>query len=413
MKYFQIEYMARGKKGKKQMKAHSKKDAIARAKGSVPGVVLKVVEIDVPFDQKLKDLGENLKNSIFKKKIRQEALIGAIRQLAVMTNAGISIHDSIREVGNAASDEILKEVLQSINDDLNSGLSLTEAARKFTEDLGELTISMMEMGESTGNMAESLNKLADILEDVLDNRKKIKKALAYPRNVSIAIAIAFTILMSYVVPKFKEIFEKLHAELPLPTKILLFFEKMINEYGLYVLGGILAIIFTLKFMLKTKVEFRKWWDKQMLKVYLIGKLTHYGSMSRFTLIFSELTRAGIPITDALDTATMTIENLELRDKLSKVKLTVQKGQNLTEAFKETKLFESMLIQMIKAGEEGGSLSEMIEKVADYYKAQFQEIIDNMSSYIEPILLAVIAGIVILIALGIFLPMWDMGKAVKH
>jgi len=135
-------------------------------------------------------------------------------------------------------------------------------------------------------------------------------------------------------------------------------------------------------------------------------------MSRFNLVFTELVRAGIPIADALDTAVITVGNHELKKKLAGVKILVGRGISITDAFRETQLYEGMLIQMISAGEQSGSLDAMLEKVTDYYKMKFNDIIDNISSYIEPILLFFIAGMVILLALGIFMPMWDMGRAVK-
>ena len=130
------------------------------------------------------------------------------------------------------------------------------------------------------------------------------------------------------------------------------------------------------------------------------------------MIFTELIRAGIPVVEALDTAVITTENEYLKEKLSLVKVSVERGVNLTESFKETGLFEGMLIQMIKAGEQGGALDQMLDKVAEYYKIKFQDLIENISSYIEPIMLGFIAGMVLLLALGIFLPMWDMAQTVK-
>ena len=130
------------------------------------------------------------------------------------------------------------------------------------------------------------------------------------------------------------------------------------------------------------------------------------------MIFTELIRAGIPVVEALDTAVITTENEYLKEKLSLVKVSVERGVNLTESFRETGLFEGMLIQMIKAGEQGGALDQMLDKVAEYYKIKFQDLIENISSYIEPIMLGFIAGMVLLLALGIFLPMWDMAQTVK-
>ncbi|MDD3463753.1 MAG: type II secretion system F family protein [Sulfurospirillaceae bacterium] len=413
MKYFEVNYMFKGKKTKTVIKSPNKTDAIAIAKIKVPGVILNVKETSAPLEDSFANFKKQLLGSLTKKSIKMPSLIAAIRQLSVMTNAGISIHDCVKEVAGATVDVTLREIFDSVNEDLNSGLSLTQAMMPFRGELGDVTIAMVELGESTGNMAESLAKLGDILDEIESNRQKFKKALRYPITVVVAIAIAFTILMVYVVPKFKEIFSKLKAELPLPTKILLFMEHAINEYGFYILGVLIATIIFIKYMLKTNEEFKKKFDKYILKVYLIGNITFYATLSRFTLVFTELIRAGIPIADALDTALLTLDNTHLKKQLSAVKISVQRGISLTEAFRDTGLFEGMLIQMIQAGEQSGTLDKMLEKVTDYFKSRFNEIIDNIASYIEPILLGFIAAMVLLMALGIFMPMWDMAKAVKN
>lgn len=413
MKYFEITSLYKGKKNLKVIKAPNRNDALALAKSKTSGVIISVKETSAPVEDRLLDLKDQLLGTITNKRIKMKDLIAAIRQLSVMTNAGISIHDSVKEVSSATSDKILKEIFEKVDEDLNSGLSLTEAMMNFRYQLGDVTIAMVELGESTGNMAESLAKLAEILDEIETNRQKFKKALRYPITVIVAIAVAFTILMVYVVPKFKSIFEKFKAELPLPTKILLFLENIINQYGWYVLIALITTIVVIKYLLKTSENFKRNFDIYILKVYLIGKITFYATLSRFTLVFTELIRAGIPIADALDTALLTLDNVELKRKLSAVKVSVSRGVSLTEAFRDTKLFEGMLIQMIHAGEQSGTLDQMLEKVTDYFKSRFNDIIDNIASYIEPILLAFIACMVLLMALGIFMPMWDMAQAVKN
>ena len=413
MKYFEITSLFKGKKEIKIIKAPNKRDAITIAKTKFPGILINIKATSAPLEDQFSEFKEKFFKTIIKKSINTKALIAAIRQLAVMTNAGISIHDSIKEVASASVDKTLKGIFENINDDLNSGLSLTQAMMPFRQDLGDVTLAMIELGESTGNMAKSLEKLAQILEEMEENRQKFKKAMRYPITVMVAIAIAFTILMVYVVPKFKDIFSKFKTELPLPTKILLFLENIIHNYGFYVLGFIILTIAFVKYMLANNIEFKKKYDKYILKVYLIGNIVFYATMARFTLVFTELIRSGIPIADALDTSLLTLDNMYLKQKLSSVNISVQRGVSLTEAFKETGLFEGMLIQMIGAGEQSGTLDQMLEKVRDYFKSRFNEIIDNISSYIEPILLGFIAGMVLLMALGIFMPMWDLAKAVKN
>jgi len=411
--YYEVNYFLFGKRDKSLIKAISRRDAMTLAKAKFSGAtILKIKEVSPPLEVQINDLKEKYFGKISQKKADVEQLVSAMRQLAVMTNAGISIHDSLKEVTNSTVDPQLKEIFKQVDEDLNSGKSLTEALTVYQYQLGDVTIAMVELGENTGNISESLSKLSDILEEMLANSKKLKSALRYPMTVIVAISIAFTILMVYVVPKFKDIFEKLGADLPMPTKILLACESAINNYGLFILAGIIGIVMYHKYMYKNSDEYKRKADEYYLKIYLIGKLIHFASMSRFMLIFTELVRAGIPVAEALDTAVLTIENEQIKEKLAGVKLQIERGSNLTDAFKDTELFEGMLIQMIKAGESGGALDAMLEKVSDYYKERFNNIIDNLSAYIEPILIGFIAGMVLMLAMGIFMPMWDMAGAVK-
>ena len=413
MKNFEVEYIANGKRQKMFLKANNKVAARNLVKQKNGGVITKIGETQVSNI----DFGD-LKGQVTRLmgiggQVKTQNLVASIRQLAVMTNAGISIHDSIKEVANSTEDKALKEIFASINDDLNSGLSMTEASEKFRSKLGDVVIAMISLGESTGNMAESLSKLAQMLNEVWENQRKFKKAMRYPMVIMTALAIAFTVLMMYVVPKFREIFEELGADLPLPTRILLNIEYALNHYGLLILGIIVGTIIGIKWAYKNNDQFKRGWDKYILKVYLFGKIVFYSTMSRFMLIFTELVKAGIPIADALDTAVLMVDNEELKTKLSTVKIAVQQGVSLTEAMRNTGLYESMLIQMVSAGEKSGSLDKMLGNVTNYYKEKFDDIIDNISSYVEPILLLFMAAMVLLMALGIFMPMWDLGKAVKN
>jgi len=413
MKFFEVEYMANGRRQKMTLKANNRSEAQAIAKNKNAGVIVKVGETkSVPLEEQFADLMSKVSTFLGGSKIKINNLIAAFRQLSVMTNAGISIHDSIKEVSKSTEDKRLKAIFATLNDDLNQGQSLTDAITKFKNELGDVVIAMIKLGESTGNMSESLHKLSDILQEVWENQRKFKKALRYPIIVMSAMAIAFVILMLFVVPQFREIFEQLGARLPLPTIILLSIESALSNYGLYILAGFIVTIYAIRHLYKSNDDFKYKFDKFMLKVYLINKVIFYSTMSRFNLIFTELVRAGIPIADALETATLTVENQDIHDKLATIKIAVSRGVSLTEAFRDTQLYESMLIQMLSAGEKGGAIDAMLEKITDYYKAKFSDLVDNISSYVEPIMLLFMACMVILLALGIFMPMWDLGNAVQ-
>ena len=412
MKFYEIEYIKDGKRQKMSLKANSKNDVKNRA--NIQGMIVKIKETQISsINNDFLDLQEKFNKIFSSSKVKIPALVATIRQLSVMTNAGISIHDGIKETANATEDKRLKTIFQTLDEDLNQGASLTQSIENVQEELGDVTVAMVRLGESTGNMADALSKLASILQEVWDNQQKFKKAIRYPITVICSIILAFIVLMTSVVPQFREIFSQLNADLPLPTKILLHIEYIMSNYGIYIIVVLVAFAFLLKKQYSNDENFRDKVDKYLLKVYLVGKIIFFANMSRFNLIFTELVRAGLPIADALDTAVVTVSNQDIRNKLTAVKVLVGRGISLTEAFRQTGLYEGMLIQMIGAGEQSGSLDDMTQKVTDYYRVKFNDIIDNISNYIEPILLIFIAAMVLLLALGIFMPMWDMAKAVKN
>lgn len=412
MKYFVATILLKGKRELIGFYANDRKEANDYIKLKYSGIVIKIAESAEPVDERFKKLKSNFLQNISKRKIKPDSLIAAIRQLAVMTNAGISIHDSLSEIASATEDKSLKLVFGKLADDINSGHSMSAAMENFRFELGNLSLAMVQLGEKTGNLDEALYSLADMLEEIRANVVKFKKAMAYPRNVMIAMAIAFTVLISYVVPQFKDIFDELGAELPMPTQILLTLEHLFNNYGLYVLAIIFISFMTFKYLINHYVHIRFGWHKVLLRMYLVKNLIMFSTLSRFTLVFSALIKAGIPIAEALDTSISMIDSLPLKSKLLAVRGAVEKGSTLNQGLKDTNLFENMIIQMISAGEDSGTLDAMVTKVADYYKMRFDAIIDGLSEAIEPIMLLLIACMVILLALGIFLPMWDMGSAVQ-
>lgn len=413
MKYFIATVLTKGKKEERGFYAESRQDATSSAKLKYSGIIIKVSEGKEPLEAQFKRFKTNLLQNFKKKKIKPDALIAAIRQLAVMTNAGISIHDSLNNIADATDDESLKVVFSKLADDINSGHSLSASMENFRFEVGNLSIAMVQLGEKTGNLDEALYSLADMLEEIRANITKFKKAMAYPRNVMIAMAVAFSILLTYVVPQFKDIFEQLNAELPMPTIILLTLSDVLTNYGLYVLALIIISFMVFKYIIENNTHSRYSWHQILLRTMLIKNIIMFATLSRFTLVFSELIRSGIPIAEALDTSIAMIDNLPLKSKLLSVRMTVEKGGTLNKGLEETQLFENMILQMIRAGEDSGTLDAMIKKVAEYYKMRFDAIIDGLNEAIEPIMLFFIAGLVILLALGIFLPMWDMGSAVNN
>jgi len=414
MKYFNVTVIDKGKKRIESLYAENKREAISIAKAKFSDLmVVKAVEGAAPLEDSFANMMKNFKKGS-KKKIPLEDKISTIRQIAVMTDAGIAINETLEEVGNSTTNKELKEIYLSITNSINSGQSLSEAFKEYKDEFGHVAIAMTELGEQTGNIPGAYKTLSEILEDLKDNTKKFKKAIRSPMITLVAMGIAFTILIMVVVPKFKGIFEKFKTELPLPTKILLNTEYYLSNYGLYILGGLIGVIYLIKFLYKNNKDFKFQMDKLLIhpKFYLINKAVFLSTMFNYTLVFSELVKAGIPVAESLDTAVGMVSNDAMKSKFLTVNANIGRGMSLGEAFEITGLFENMLLQMIKAGEKGGQLDAMLIKVTGYYRAEFSDFIDNLSSYIEPIMMFFIAALVLLMALGIFMPMWDMGSAVK-
>ncbi len=414
MDYFNVSIMYKGKKRLELIEAENQKLAIAKAKNKFPsGIVLKAIPTSPPVEVVISNLTAKLKKS-FKKSVNINDKIATIRQIAVMTDAGIPINDTLQDVASNTHNMQLKDIYYDISSDINAGKSLSDSMMRYRDEFGHVSLAMTKLGERTGNISGSYHKLADILESIRNNVARFKKAIRYPLITLTAMAIAFVVLIMVVVPKFKEIFDKFKTDLPIPTQILLSIEYVFSNYGIVVLITLITSIYATVYFYKNNKEFKYKIDKILIhkRFYLINRVIFLSTMHKYTLVFGELVRSGIPVSEALETAVGMVDNSVIREQLERVNANIGRGMNLTEAFEQTGLFENMLLQMIKAGEASGQLDAMLGKVTTYYDMQFQDIIDNLSTYIEPIMMFFIAGLVLLMALGIFMPMWDLGKAVK-
>jgi general secretion pathway protein F len=275
-------------------------------------MVMKAVETSAPLGESLSDFFSGMKKTM-KSKIPINEKISTIRQIAVMTDAGISITDTLADVADNTHNTQLKEIYSKMNADINAGNSMSVAMEPYTEEFGHVALAMTDLGERTGNISESYHKLADILENIRDNTAKFKKAIRTPMITFAAMGIAFTILIMVVVPKFKDIFAKFKTELPIPTQILLKLEWALSNYGIFILAGLIGGIFALKYFYKTNREFKLKMDRLMIhpKFYLINKAIFLSTMHKYNLVFGELVRSGIPVSEALDTAVGMVDNLAI------------------------------------------------------------------------------------------------------
>jgi len=413
MRYYKITFLYKGKKQEVVIKSLNKAEAIIDSKKLNKGLLVKIEEIPMPLEEKIKVLKNIIKAKFFKKKLNYPSYISSIRQLAVLIKAGISLKDALEDIANNTNDELIKSVFFKAAEAIDSGKSLSDTFAEYEEYLGGISLAMVRLGEQTGDLVMALENLASIYENMYENRRKMIKALRYPVITLFAIAGAFTFLILVVVPKFKAMFEQLHADLPLPTIMLLKAEHILTNYGLVVLGVILTVIVFIRFFYKTSLDFKYKVDAILLKTYLIGKIILFSSLHRFLMTLASLLKSGIPLVDALKISEGIIDNEVIKNKIKEIIKGINQGRSFAEMVAEQDLVNFVALRMISAGEESGELDNMLDSAANYYEDRFQDIIDNMQAAIEPIMLTVIGAMVLWLALGIFLPMWDLAQAAKN
>jgi len=411
MKFFEINYRHGKKRDKTVIKAHNKVEAMKKFQKMEVGIRVSLKEIDEPMMMKAQKMIDDYKNPIKNTKINIEQYISSLQQLAVMLDAGMPINICLLETIKSTEDPMLKAILKNVSIDIEGGQSLTNAFTPYAKQLGNLSISMFSLGEQSGTLSESLVRLADILQTINDNRTKLKKATRYPLFVIIAMGIAFTVVITFVVPQFEDLFANMKTELPFPTRLLLWLEKAITNYGPYILVAGVAFSVIFSYVYKTSQAFALKVDQLLLKTYLVGKITKYAMLGRFVYIFDILVHSGIPIVDALKAASSVVDNLYMKKQFQAISKSIEEGRSLYDGFEASGFFESMVLQMLKAGEDSGALNNMLNKITIYYNKKYNNVMDSVTEMIEPILTAGIAGFVLVLALGIFLPMWSMADAV--
>lgn len=411
MKYFEVTYLMSGKKNTIVIESEHKAEALKMFQEKAIGMMVAIQEINEPIAMRIKKYLSSLSGRQSSKRVKLEPYIASLRQLAVMLDAGIPINQSFDEVISTTDNKQLKHIFGQISLKVESGNSISEAFNDFSYELGNLSFAIISLGEQTGTLAEAVLKLSNILEEIHENRKKLKKALRYPFIVILVMVAAFVAVIKMVVPQFKSMFEEYDSELPYPTQILLNIESFFKEYGLLTLGAIFALITLHSLLYKNIERYKYFFDKWILKIYLIGKITHLSMTGRFMFVFNKLTNSGVPIIKSLAIAVNIVENSYLKNRFSYIAEAIEDGKTLTQGFEGCNQFENMIIQMVKAGESSGALNKMLEKVDGYYASKYNDIIDNISTYIEPIMIAILAAFLALMGLGIFLPMWSMTDVV--
>jgi type II secretory pathway component PulF len=344
-------------------------------------------------------------------RITPQDMIVFSRQLATLIGAGLPFTTSFETLINQTENKKFRDVLSKVKKDVEGGSSFSEALAKHPKVFSSLYVSMIRAGETGGVLDEILTRIARLAEHEAEMRQRVKSATRYPLIVIVTIVIAFVVLITTVVPKFATIYSGFHVKLPLPTRILIGVSNAIQHDGFLMLGGIVLGIWGILAYVRTE-KGRLLWDRIKLKIPVFGPLFLKVAMSRFARTFGTLVRSGLPLIQTLEIVATTVGNVVLERVIADIRESARSGRGIVQPMRISKAFPPMVVQMVAVGEETGKLEEMLFKVSDYYDMEVEYAIRNLSTALEPLLLLFIGGMVLILALGIFLPWWDLISVFK-
>ena len=346
-----------------------------------------------------------------KKKITPFDIAIFTRQLATMMKAGVPLIQSFDIVADGLENPSLRDLVIDIKNDVAAGNNFAGALRKHPKHFDELFCNLVDSGEKSGALETMLDRVASYLEKTELLKKKVKKAMTYPIAVVVVAFIVTTILLVKVVPSFDTMFQDFGAELPAFTQFVVGLSEWMQEYWLMTLLSIVALIYIFK-EIKTRSEaFRDWLDRFMLKLPIVGDIIDKSSIARFARVLSTTFAAGVPLVDALDSVAGATGNVVYKNAVFKIRDDVSSGTQLQFSMKATGVFPSMAVQMVSIGEESGALDAMLDKVATHYEGEVDNLVDNMTSLMEPIIMSVLGVLVGGLIIAMYLPIFQMGQVV--
>ncbi len=354
---------------------------------------------------------ESTKITFFTPNITLDDLVIFSRQMYSLAKSGIPILRAVRGLADTTGSKRMSITLDDVADQLERGRTLSSALNKHNQVFGRLFVSIVHVGENTGKLDVAFLQLSFYLERDQETRKQIKAATRYPMFVMVAIVIAVVVMNIMVIPIFAGMFESFGAELPLMTRILLTTSEFFITKWPYLLVGIIFLVIIISKYLGTK-NGRYKWDRTKLKLPIIGSIFERTLLGRFARSFSMMLVSGVPLTSALNLVADAVDNAFMADRILNMRRNIEKGESLSRVASSSKMFTPLVLQMINVGDETGRVDELLAEVADFYEREVDYDLKSLTSKIEPILISVVAAMVLILALGIFTPMWDMMGAIK-
>ena len=333
------------------------------------------------------------------------------RQFATMINSGLSLIRSLHILSQQTENKKLAEVTGEVRMDIEKGASLSQALSRHPKVFNRLFVAMVRAGETGGVLDRVLTQLAEIIEKQVELRRKIKSAMTYPVAVLCLVLLIVTAMLIFVVPTFETLYADLGGTLPLPTRILLAVSRIATKFAPIIIVAEIIAAFMFRRWIQSE-KGRAAWDRFKLKVPIFGKLVHKTAITRFSRTFAVLLRSGVPILEALEITSETVNNDVMSRAVKDVQEAVKRGEPIATPMTRHEIFPPMVTQMLAVGEETGQVDTMLEKVADFYDQEIEATVDALTSLLEPLLIVVMGGAVGGMVVALYMPMFQIINLVQ-
>ncbi len=334
------------------------------------------------------------------------------RQMYTLLKAGVPIMRSLAGLQESTQNPAFALLLQDLRESLDSGRELSSALRRHPKVFSPFYVSMVQVGEMTGMLDTTFIRLYEHLEFERDMRERIKAAMRYPSFVIMAMVIAMIIINLFVIPAFAKVYAGFHAELPFVTKVLIGFSGFMVEYWILMLAMLAAAVLGFRYYVSTPDGCYKW-DRYKFKLPVVGAIILKATLARFARSMALSFKSGMPILQGLNVVGMVVDNEFMRSRIEQMRDGVERGESILRTASAAGVFNPVVLQMIAVGEESGDMDGLMFEIADMYEREVKYEVASLSSKIEPILIVALGIMVLILALGVFLPMWDLGKAALH
>ncbi len=346
-----------------------------------------------------------------KKSISGQDIAIFSRQLATMMEAGIPLVQALEIVGRGHANPAMGEMVLAVKANIEGGSSLAESLAKFPRHFDDLFVNLVDAGEKSGALETLLDKIATYKEKTESLKKKVKKALTYPTAVLVVAFIVTGILLYFVIPQFAELFKGFGADLPAFTKMVVALSNYVQADGLYIVGFIVIAFFAFREAHIRSPVFRKFLDRVMLKIPVIGDILYKSAVARFARTLSTMFAAGVPLVEAMESVAKAAGNIIFTEAILTMRDQVATGTQLQLTMQQTGLFPNMAVQMVAIGEESGSLDHMCAKVAEFYEEEVDVMVDNLTALLEPMIMVVLGVLVGSLVVAMYLPIFKLGQAI--